>query len=104
MRKSTIIRFVKNNIEKYGSFCNLSNCKLCAEAQKRMSPPDWLACKVCPLWDYIPKPKCRSYQASCANLKYNGKALFEIEMRLEGNKPALRALLNGLIKHFDKED
>jgi len=110
MRKSTIIRFVKNNIERYGSlFCRKAfelscGCMLCWEADKRFDPNNTYhygrcRCVACPLWDYIP-----TNEYSCGWISYKGETLNTIDFKLRGNKPALRALLNGLIKHFDKED
>jgi len=103
MKKSTIIQFIKNNIEKYGSFSGgLHSCKLCIEADKRTSPTEYFTCKYCPLWDYLPKPKFCGLEAACSHLKYKGEAVFTIESRLEGNKPALRAFLRGLINFYSK--
>jgi len=103
MKEATIIRYVKGNIESRGSlFGGLSDCILCAEAKLR-KPAFCNICEVCSLWDFISKPKC-DITPACGWISYKGEPLLVWENKLAGNKPALRALLNGLVNHFGKED
>jgi len=104
MKKSVIIRCVKRNIEKYGSLFSdkLTTCALCDVAGKRFNPNNShhygrCRCVACPLWDYI-----STSDNSCGWIRYKGKPLISIDSELEGNKPALRALLNGVINLFEK--
>jgi len=106
MKKTTIIRCVKRNIEEYGSLFSkeMAGCVICKEADKRFNPdfdPDVYegTCMDCPLWDYIP-----TSNYSCSGIVYKGRSLLAIDCILVGNRPALRALLNGLITRFGKEE
>jgi len=102
MRKSTIIRFLRGNIEKSGSLWGgRRGCIFCREAEAKLLFRDVRdVCQVCPLWDYAPKPEFEHYGAECFNLKYKGEKLVVLDSRLTGNKPALRAMLNGLINEY----
>jgi len=102
MKKSTIILCVKENIESYGSlFGGTVGCVLCNEAKKRKAL-FWNSCDACSLWDYFPKPKYEGFESPCGKIKYKGERLCVLDMRLEGNKPALRAVLNGLVNLASK--
>jgi len=107
MKVSAIIRCIKRNIEKYGSLYGIpDDCILCKGAQKRASQTDWkvfemvLECDLCPLWNHITRPSGR--YSECSDILYKGAKLFASDYFLNGNKPALRALLNGLINAFNK--
>jgi len=103
MKKSVIISLVKRNIETYGSlYGDPFNCVLCKEAEKRKTSLGTSECNNCQLWDIMPKPP--GHRADCADIWHKGTTLYKFEHRLRGNKPALRALLNGLVNYFGKEE
>jgi len=101
--KENLINFVERNIKMHGSLFSRFNCLLCSIAFNRRGHLSAYKCNFCPLWDYVTMPElgCRTdAESGCSIIRYKGNPLWVHNKKLRGNKPALLALLRGLINHF----